>query len=368
MLSQSSQPSRDVDEATVLQVDHQHCLCKVRTLRGQILHQVRWLTPFGGSTRGSDRFSPHMGDRVMIEHGLGAPVIVGFFPRLQIEDGSTPLSLANGEVAIDTGNYSSSGVLAIPDQNKPRDSVGGDRLLSSIGGALLGLLRGGTVLIRSSRTSEIILSKYLSLVRVVSRNWEHFTDVCSDVVKNFKGKVYRYTGYSNNFIEAKNEQYRLNFYYGDVATAEAVKTNYLTSTAEPEPSGVIFKEQILSELSEELMRRTLDVTGSTEVWIKTGENFTKVSSTGNSIVLSFKDLNTVTIQEDKIQLIRSDGAEVLLNADGIKASFQSGSVTLNSSSVEAKFESSTATLNSSQASVQSNGHFSIVSASGVALG
>jgi len=389
MLLQSSPPSRNVDEATILQVDHQHCLCKVRTLRGQVLHQVRWLTPFGGSTRGSDRISPHMGDRVMIEHGLGSPVIVGFFPRLQTSDGATPLSLANGEVAIDLGSYSGAN-LAVPDQNKPKDSVGGDRLISSIGGALLGLLRGGTVLLRSSRTSEILLSKYQNLVRIVSRNFEHFTDTSSDVVKNFKGRVYRYVGYSKDFVEAKNEIYKYNQYFGDVVAAEAVKTNYVSFEGTlPAVTPVIFKEQVLNEAQAEIMRRTVELSGDEEVWIKVvtpdGDPpiFTRMKATGGVLTFSYADQNTITVKKDFIQAIRSDGAELILDPQGLRANFQDGHVNMSSGSVVTTFSGNTVTVDAgkieakkggttmivdgSNASLVSGGHSCIVSASGVAL-
>lgn len=203
MFSNPIKTSNLVDEGTVVQVDPIRCFCKVKTLNGQTLHSVQWLLPSGGSTRGSDRITPLVGDRVMINTGLGYPVIMGFFPRVQTADGATPLKIDAGEALVDMGSYSPEGSTTWGDQNKPKDFVHGDRIISSIGGGILGILRGGSLLLRASRGSEILLSKFHTLVRIASRNWEHFTDVSSDVVKNFKGKVYRYVGYAPTFCKQR---------------------------------------------------------------------------------------------------------------------------------------------------------------------
>lgn len=368
MLSNSSPPSRDVDEATVVSVDSIRFLCKVKTQRGQMLSSVRWLVPYGGSGRGGDRFVPSMGDRVMIEHGLGSPVIVGFFPRIQTEDGATPLTIASGDVGIDTGNYSPDGYNAIPDQNKPLDMVGGDRITSSPGGAFLALLRGGSVLLRSSRLSEIFLSKFSSLVRIVSRNWEHFTDVSSDIVRNYKGRVYRYTGYARTFLNAKLEDYRLNYYYGDVPAAEAVKTNYNTYSGNPATDTIFFKEQVLNVNRIEYMTRTLNTVGEEEVWITNGSVFVRINTKGNVFKLSYNDQDYIECNAGHLHLERHDGAIVNLDATGIQASFNGGSVVIDSTSVVTTKGASTVSVTNAYSNLDSNGHFCHVDAAGVQLG
>ena len=58
---------------------------------------------------------------------------------------------------MDMGSYSPEGSTTWGDQNKPKDFVHGDRIISSIE-AVLGILRGGSLLLRASRGSEILLS------------------------------------------------------------------------------------------------------------------------------------------------------------------------------------------------------------------
>ncbi len=322
----------------------------------------------------------------MINSGLGYPVIVGFLPRLQTEDGATPLAINDGDQFIDMGSYSPEGSTAWGDQNKPKDFIHGDRLLSTVGGAFLGLLRGGSVILRSTRGSELFLSNFHSLVRIVSRNWEHFTDVSSDVVKNFKGRVYRYVGYASTFTQSKIEDYRLHFYYGDAKAAETIKTNYQTYTGAPATDNVILKEQvtdIVTGAPRELMRRTLHLNGDQEFWITNGTHFTRVKSTAEQLTLSWNDQDTVTIDGVSIHAVHKDGADLIMDAAGIRATFQQGNVNMSNSSIVSTYASGTVTMNSSsitsslgagtalvsagETKISNGGHSVSVTAGGVAI-
>ena len=317
MLSNPIPPSAYIEEGTIVQVDAKGMVCKVKTLRGQILPTVPYPIPFGGSDRSGLRFAPQVGNRVVLNYGLGYPIIQCYLPRSQGVSGATPLTLHDGSGSPEVGGFGYSSDM-LGDQNKPTDIHDGDNVLSSLGGAIVATLRAGTVLLRGSRLAEITLSKLGSLVRIVSRNWEHFTDVGSDVVKNYKGRVYRYTGYAKTYALSKVEDYRLHFYYGDVPAAETIKTNYNAYSGSPATSNIQYKEQI-TDGTQEVMRRTLDVSGHEEVWIKNGSEFIRVLKTGASITLSWNDQNTVTINSSIIKAHHSSGADVTLNSSGVVA-------------------------------------------------
>lgn len=351
MFSNPLPTSNTRDEGTVVQVDVHRSLCKVRTLTGQILHSVSWLIPSGGSTRSGDRTCPTVGDRVMIDSGLGYPIIVGYLPRLQVPDGATPIKINSGEKLTDTGSYSPEGTSTWADQNKPEDILLGDRIISTIGGGFFALLRTGSTIIRASRLSEIFLDRFTQMIRVVSRNWEHFTDVSSDVVRNFKGKVYRYIGYAPTFLQSKNEDYRLHFYYGDTNTAETVKTNYNTYSGSPSTNSIIYKEQVTdlpASTPRELMRRTLNLSGNQEVYIWNGTHFTRVTSTAEQLQFTWNDQNIVTIKEAEIHAVHKDGADVILDANGIRATFHDGNINMSDSSIVTTFDGGTVTMNSTE--------------------
>jgi len=358
MFENASVIDRSVEEGTVIQVDPLRFLCKVKTPRGQVLQSVQWLSPYGGSTRAGERFTPIPGDRVFMNFGLGFPVIIGFMARLQIENGSFPLAIDAGEQVLDPGNYSPGGSITVGDQNKPKDTIQGDVTFASIGGAFLGLLRAGTVVLRSSRASEILLSKFQRLVRVVSSNWEHFTDLSSDVIRNYKGRVYRYTGYAKDFLEAKSEQYRLHEYKGDVTAAESVKTTYHSSITAAAPGTIISKEQVtdyVEGVPRELMHRTLNLTGEKEIWIFNGTHFTRVNSTAEELRLSWNDQNSVVITEASIHVFHKDGADVILDAAGIRSTFQDGVINMSSSSIDVNFSGTDVNLSASSATVTRGG-------------
>lgn len=350
MFRNPTPPSGNADEGTVLQVDPIRFLCKVKTSSGQNLDSVGWIQPIGGSSRAGDRVTPTLGDRVKLDYNLGYPLIVGCLPRIQTGDGKFPASIDTGQILIDTGNYSSEGVSAVGDQNKAKDTLVGDRIIGSTGGGMIAILRGGSLLLRSSRLSEIFISKWDDVVRIMSRNFEHFTDVSTDIVKNLRGRVYRYTGYASNFADASKEAYVYHNYYGDTVAAEAIKSNYQTGSAGA-ANDVIFKEQVTGG-SGELMHRTLTLAGNEEVLITAGGTFTRVTSTGAQLTLSFQDQNTITINADEIQAVHQSGATIIMDGSGIRSTFSGGEVNQTPNSV----------------SITAGGHFVTVDGGGVHMG
>jgi hypothetical protein len=345
-------PSSLADEGTVVQVDSQRFVCKVQTLSGQNLDGVTWQMPVGGATRGGDRITPHMGERVRLDYSLGYPVITGSLPRLQTADNTFPLSIDTGQQLVDTGNYSADGVYSIGDQNKPKDILNGDRVIASLGGGMIAILRAGSVLLRSSRLSEIFISKWDDLVRIVSRNWEQFTDVSTDIVKNFRGRIYRYTGYASSFSNSTTENYQYRLYYGDTALAEAIKSSYQNPPGSlPAANSIIFKEQIAGS-SGELMRRTLDLSGNEEVYITAGGSFIRIKTSGSQATISYNDQNTITVNGTEIDIKHQGGAEWTMDANGIRSTFAGGEINQSNSSISTTF----------------SGHFIIVDSGGVHLG
>jgi hypothetical protein len=343
MFNNPSKIDSTYDEGTVSEVDPIRFFCKVKTIRGQNLNQVQWLQNSGGSNRGGDRATPTMGDRVMLNNALGYPVIIGYLPKLQTSDNAFPVNIDTGEQAADTGNFSSAGVNAINDQNKAGDMAVGDRIIASNGGGMLAVLRGGSLLLRSSRLAEIFISKWDDVVRIVSRNFEHFTDVSSDIVKNIKGRVYRYTGYAATDSAARSETYMYNLYYGDTALAEAVKTDYQNITTAPAASTIIFKEEVPA-----MMYRTVDgVSG--EVFQVVGQTTIHQTATavtvdfggnhiatwdGSQITLSYENAQIVTLTGSVIDLKHSSGAEVLLDNTGVSSTFNGHYIKVTSGGVQ----------------------------------
>ncbi len=375
MFSNLSKPSSSFDEGIVTQVDIQRKVCKVKTVSGQNLGNVLWTETVGGVDRIGDRIGPSMGDVVLLAYGLGHPVIIGFLTKPQGVDNTFPLTLYGSGEILDTGNFSSGGNLARPDRNKVPELLNGDRVLSSNGGAMLALLRSGSALLKSSALAQVFTSKLGHLVRIVSRNWEHFTDVSTDVVKNFKGRVYRYVGYTNAWLDSKVSLYKYHLLYGDVVAGEVVLDKYKSYSGTPAAkSDVIFKEKITEGEGEDAailrMFRTLTETGKEEVYIVAGSggDFTRRVSDSGELTLSYKDLNTVTINNDVIKLQRSDGAVITMTSAGIKCEYSGGVIEMQSAGITSSYSGGVVDMHSGGVDTTFGGHFVKVSAGGVQLG
>jgi hypothetical protein len=351
MLRNPIKPKSDFDEGTVIQVDVNNSVCKIKTLSGQNLDGVMWQSAIGNSGRGGDRVSPTLGDRVTIDYRLGYPIITGCLPRIQTSDNTFPLAIDSGQQLVNTGDYSSGGGYATNDANKPGDMLSGDRVLASIGGGMIALLRAGSVLLRSSRLSEIFMSKWDDLVRITSRNWEHFTDVSTDIVKNLRGRVYRYTGYANTWAAASTEAYQYNLYYGDTALAQAVKSAWQTASNPPTANNIIFREEVAPG-GAVVMYRTLDLSGNEIVHISGGGAYTQMQATAAALTFTYNGTSTITINSTQISIVEAHGGQIVMDSNGIRSTFNGGEVNMSSSSVSTTF----------------SGHFCTVDAGGVHFG
>lgn len=346
MFNNPSAPDRSTEEASVTEVDPIRKVCKVKTLSGQNLTGVLWGQPSGGASRGGDRMTPLLGDRVIINSHLGYPVICQFLPKLQTSDNTSPLHIDAGEVIVDTGNFAPAGRNVLGDQNGPKDMVVGDRIISSPGGGLVGILRAGSVLLRSSRFSEIFLSKIHDLVRISSRNFEHYSDVGSDVIRNIKGRIYRHVGYSKKIQDAKVEAYTYNQYIGDVALAESFKTDYTKSDTLPPETNVVFKEQILDRVLDEpyeLMKREIYLNGDQDFVVKSADGviFTRIKCTKDDIHITYKDINVIKINTDEISLRKNgDPRSVVITDTSVLSTFKKGTVKMDDNAITSTYDGS----------------------------
>ena len=376
MFSNPTKIDYSLDEGTVTEVDATRKFCKVKTMSGQNLDAVKWLYSSGGSSRGGDRSTPRLGDAVVIHNGLGYPLIIGYLPRIAGGDNifSSPIDV--GEQLVDTGNFSYGSNDVRPDQNAPKDMVSGDRIIGSEGGGFIALLRAGSVLLRSSRLAEIFVCKWDDLVRVVSRNWEHFTDLSSDTIKHIGGRLYRYTGYANNVGEGLSENYKFNQYWGDVSLGEKGKADYINiqDGAGPAQDDRIYKEEIVTGSgASDTLRYTreihltgehfvrvqndgntlfsqMDVTNTTAD-IKTssgdGSTFTHFQQTKDQTIVSYNDTNIITINKDEILLNFSGDPTILMDANGVHAKFGSATMNLLGSTATINFGGTTFVLDGS---------------------
>lgn len=170
-------------EAYVAGVDLKRSACKVRTDGGQTIHGVRWLKNAGGSNSYGDNSGPCEQDRVMVMKLPGNQHwIFGYVPTLTNDSAKSagPALGAQGVVPEELANFSTAQSDTVSgDQSMPADQRPGDRSWTSHGGGMIALMRAGTVIAKASPTSLFMLSPFDDVGRLVTRNWEHYTDVDS---------------------------------------------------------------------------------------------------------------------------------------------------------------------------------------------
>lgn len=164
-------------------VDVKRSACKVRTDGGQTIQGVRWLKAAGGANSYGDNSTPSEQDRVMVMRLPGNECwIFGYIPVVTNDNAKAvgPALGAQGVVPEELANFSTAQSDTVSgDQSMPADQRPGDWSRTSHGGGMIALMRAGTVLAKASPTSLFMLSPFDDMGRLVTRNWEHYTDVDS---------------------------------------------------------------------------------------------------------------------------------------------------------------------------------------------
>lgn len=339
LFSVPTTPDPKFCEGVITEVDAIRLFCKVRTTKGQNLTEVAWMIPSGGSSRGGALFVPVMGDRVVVNTSLGYPVVMGYLPKVSTaEIFSTEID--DGVPEVDTGDYSpmSNGLTVFGE--KTGDAVSGDQILTTEGGGVLGVLRGGTIIAKASRLAQIIITKWDDLIRIVARNYEVFADSFIDVAVNVRGRVYRFIGYTHNATEGRTDLYRYQEYFGDTALAESLQGDYIGASpgSFPVANTIVHKVKVVNASEQALNTRTIDLNGTV---------IEKVQNAAGSAVTTFKhDSSTITIQYNTTATVTIDPSSITVEYTG------GGKTVIDANQVASTFA----------------GHFAIVDAAGTHLG
>lgn len=180
-------------EAYVAGVDLKRAECKVRSDGGQTISGVRYLKSAGGANGYGDNSAPAEQDRVLVMKLPGNKhYIIGSIGVLTNSNTKAigPAVGRQGEAPEELANFSAAQSDSVAgDQSVPADQRVGDWSRTSHGGGMIALLRAGTVLAKASPTSLFMLSPFDDVGRLVTRNWEHYTDVDSTKKLSVGGAV-----------------------------------------------------------------------------------------------------------------------------------------------------------------------------------
>jgi hypothetical protein len=326
-------------------------------------------------------------DRVFVSTAMGYPVIIGVLPRISEEDDAAPPVHVGDRT--ETGNYTSLSHGLVGDPTKPTDIVSGDKILSNRMGALLGVLRGGTIIAKASRLSQILLSKYDDLVRIVGRSFELFTDLSVDVYASVRGRAYRYTGYANSLSSGRSDNYRYEELHGDTKLANSLKWNYYGLTpssfsALPAADSIIRKYRIVDGANLYYYQDLYYDDGRlyTKVQTAAGTAYTEINQTNSTLDIKTDDGTSYTRVQTTPSVITltyngTNVGTILMNGTNLKLTYTVGgnshTVVMDSSKVELTFVggvTNKVTIDGTKVKMDySNGtHFLSVDSTGVHMG
>ena len=315
--------------STVIAVDIKRSVCKCISDSGEVLSEVRWVVPMGGTDGTGLSVTPIESSRVVVDTSSGFPIIIGSIPS----DGTTDVRRTNiGRQDVDEediADYSLvdlNGIIRGP--GTPRDQRPGDSVFTSDTGGILGLLAGATSIIKSSPLAQIITTRIGDLVRVVSRNWEHFTDMDETYKVSIRGKVYSLRNIFRSPKESRDEKPSWTRIEGDVAYGETLGKGYAgvkkgSFPKEPnnkEDANVVIKEythadSVTSTMTQDIsgnIKRSIH-TGSTSNYWMTGDEFHWDMNGGGTFITGNSDGIEVNVEGASIIKVGSDGNITITN-------------------------------------------------------
>ncbi len=341
---------KDLEDGLVTAVDTNRAICSVQTVGGRVYSGVRWITPIG-----SDDVSPAIGDSVLITSTLGYPLILGKKPVITTSEVPPANPGTTGTALPVFSNPAFFGVSANPHQTS--GTLQKDKFWRT-GTSLFGLLRTGTIVLKTHALAQIILSKVDLSLRIVARSFERFSDWGDEVVANYYGRLYRYIGFNTNFSLSKSSSYLFDQIEGDVAAGEYATTNpFGTPSPAPATTTEIRKKRLRDTSGNFIMVETLATDGSLTVSV------TQSAATQNSVISQTNSEIT-----NKVQTTATSGESVVTQQNGQWEVYMQGvTLTLTPTSLVGVVGNSQLNLTTSQAVLSSNGHAVTVTSSGVAL-
>jgi hypothetical protein len=275
-------------EGNVVFVDTIRFMCNVQTVTKQTLVDVRWLIPSGGSGEGGTHCAPMIGERVIVSTSLSYPLILGSLPS--ISDQRSYITATGGTWGTDLGTASTLRNRYVTNPTSP-------------GGGIFSMLSSGAIVAKASSLAQIVLTKFGSLVRVVARNYQRFSDSSAEASMSIRGRLYHWFGQDKSFARNKTGLPRYNEVVGDVSLGEVYFADGLGVSDQETLPGVddrVKKTWLKNEGGEVVMTSTLLEDGTIETLVG-GKS--KLKKDPTKIEISYNDISKVTIQEDKITAI-----------------------------------------------------------------
>lgn len=356
-------------EATVKTVDLRRSVCKCQTDRNQDLLDVRWGYELGQHSERGSNSHPVPEERVLLVNVMGGYYILMSLGTPQLLDSTIRGSIGRGRGVSqfhEEFNYSRGEDSFRREGAAPTDMFSGDKVFTGERGSLFGMLKSGTFLAKASGLAQLLISRMDDLFRIVSRNYEMFSDAMAHYSVNLSGRVYSYFAHFKNQSSSRADSPDYYEVFGDVAAGDIAKEKYLEDELALNPVDDVVK-----------LQRIPSKDGQGEVngtrWLSTytteGKRLEVASSFDSAIHC------TITSEEGhwRVEVESGSGtASIDVTPTEIKSLVGSCEVKQTPTSVEISapdnvvINTMTATLNATTSIIATTPSFSIAAASGTA--
>ena len=217
-------------EATVKTVDLRRSVCKCQTNRKKDLHDVRWGYELGQHSERGSNSHPVPEERVLLVNVMGGYYILMSLGSPQLQDSTIRSSIGQGRGTSrfhEEFNYSQGEDSFRREGATPRDMFAGDKVFTGERGSLFGMLKSGTFIAKASGLAQLLISRMDDLLRIVSRNYEMFSDAMTHYSVNLSGRVYTYQSHFKNQSSSRADSPDYYEVFGDVAAGDVAKEKYL---------------------------------------------------------------------------------------------------------------------------------------------
>ncbi len=316
MIGQTPGAPRNYEtEGIVTAIDIQRSICKVICNDGRIISNVTWGQTYGGLGRSALNYSPVPRERVRVVYDQSSNPYISCSMQ-PIGFARTDKSFLGKFQELDDTyfyrryNTGLGSIAASSGTSRPLDQIPGDTTITQ-GGATIGATNSGSIFIKSSSLAQIFLSKIDDIVRVVTRNYQQFSEVAKKTQTNVVGRIYQYHAWYYTGVSSRADAPEYEEVIGDVAAGDFAKGELVDPAGLPASDDRLYKRQVNND---GIMRyqENMDTNGEEDsISTDGGANHTfaeRTNTQDDMFITNGTDTSTKTNTALKWKVIVDDGS------------------------------------------------------------
>lgn len=283
--------------ATVVTVNPIAFTVSVMTNEGKIINNVLLLNKGVSSIERSQTWlETYRGRLCVVTYIDDHYIVMGTLPtdlisEEELEDTSPFIQEGTG---ADTESAYKTGVNNYINQGR-KDYLDGDKVLSTTDNVSLGLFKGGVLNLKVSSLTQLILHKLKALFRIVTRNFELFTDFGKITIKNEEGKTFCKLEGGASFAEETmpgTDKFSVEITMGSIESDENKRISIIVKDPNNDSSKVEVGLGIDGIIQINCSEKA-EISSEKEMILSSQNDFT-IDSKGSIMLNAIKDVNIVS--------------------------------------------------------------------------